>query len=79
MLQGLRRRAAEIVRRQVMASKTLDRCFEEALGFNVQVEKTILKESSQLCAYCGLAYTADASEEYAHVATFDESCTYDNR
>ena len=74
MLQGLRRRAAEIVRRQVTASKTFDRCFEETLGFKVQVKKTILKEASQSCAYCGLAYAADSSEEYAHVATFDESC-----
>jgi hypothetical protein len=74
VLQGLRRRAAEIVRRQVTASKTFDRCFEETLGFNVQVEKPIFKETSEFCAYCGLADTADASEEYAHVATFDESC-----
>jgi hypothetical protein len=27
-----------------------------------------------LCANSGLANTTDASEEYAHFATFDEDC-----
>jgi hypothetical protein len=58
----------------VTASKTLDRGFEETLDFNIQVEKPIVKEASQLCAYRGLADTADASEKYAPVATSDESC-----
>jgi hypothetical protein len=39
LLQGLRRRAAEIARRQVTALKTFDRCFEETLDFDVQVKK----------------------------------------
>jgi hypothetical protein len=70
ILQGLRCHEAEIVRRQVTVSKTLDRRSEETLGFSIQVEKAIFKETSQLRAYSGLADTADASEEYAHVATF---------
>lgn len=79
MFQDLRRREMEIVRRQVTVSKTLDRRSEETLGFNIQVEKPVFKEASQLCAYSGLAYTADASEEYAHVATFDENCASPGR
>jgi len=74
VLQDLRRRDAEIVRRQVTVSKTLDRCSEETLGFNIQIEKPTFKEPSQLCANSGLADTTDTSEEYAHVATFDEDC-----
>jgi len=79
VLQDSRRRAAKTVRRQVTASKTFDRCFEEALGLEVKVEKTILKQASQSRAYRGLAYTADSSEEYAHVATFGESCATPGR
>jgi hypothetical protein len=63
----------EIVRRQVSVSKTLDRRFKETLGFNIQVEKPIFKEAGQSHAYSGLADTADAGEEYAHVAAFDKS------
>jgi hypothetical protein len=44
------------------------------LGFNIQVEEPNLKQASQLRAYSCLADAADASEKYAHVATFDESC-----
>src|SRR5258707_11478379 len=47
ILQGLRRHEAEIVRRQVTVSKTLDRRSEETLDFNIQVEKPIFKEASQ--------------------------------
>jgi hypothetical protein len=67
VFQGLRRREAEIVRRQVTVSKTFDRHSEETLGFSIQVEKPIFKEASQLYPYSGLADTANASEEYAHV------------
>ena len=74
MLQGLRCHDPEIVRRKVTVSKTLDRRFEETLGFNIQVEKPIFKQASQLLAYSGLADAADASEKYSHVATFDEAC-----
>lgn len=74
MLQGSRCHEAEIVRCQVTVSKTLDRRSEETLDFNIQVEKPILKQASQLLAYSGLADAADASEKYTHVATFDESC-----
>ena len=59
------------MRRQVSVSKTLDRLSKETLGFNIQVEKPIFKEAGQSRAYSGLADTADASEEYAHVAAFD--------
>jgi hypothetical protein len=72
-LQGLRCHEAEVVRRQVMVSKTLNRRSEETLDFDIQVEKPILKESSHLRAYSGLADTANAGEDYAHVATFDEN------
>ncbi len=57
--------------RQVAVSKTLDRCSEETLYFNIQVEKSIIEEVSQFGAYSGLAYAADTSEEYAHVAILD--------
>jgi len=73
-LQGSRCHEAEIVRRQVTVSKTLDGRSEETLDFNIQVEKPIFKDASQLRAYSGFADTADASEEYSHLATFDESC-----
>jgi hypothetical protein len=74
MLQGSRCHEAEIVRCQVTVSKTLDRRSEETLGFNIQVEKPIFKQASQLRAYSGLADAADASEKYTHVATSHESC-----
>ena len=64
---------ARRMRRQVSVSKTLDRRSKETLGFNIQVEKPIFKEAGQSRAYSGLADTADASEEYAHVAAFDKS------
>jgi hypothetical protein len=60
------------LRRQVTVSKALNRRLEETLGFDIQVEKTTFKETSQLCPYGGLANTADASEEYAHAAMLDE-------
>jgi hypothetical protein len=69
----LRCRKAEIVRRQVTASKTLDRRSEETFDFNIQVEKPIFKEAGQSRTYGGLADTTDASKEYSHVATLDES------
>ena len=68
ILQGLRCRKAEIVRRQVTVSKTLDRHSEEALDFDIQVEKPIFKEAGQSRAYGGLADTTDASKKYSHVA-----------
>jgi hypothetical protein len=74
MLQGLRCHDPETVRRQVTVSKMPDRHFEEAFDFNIQVEKPIFKQASQLLAYSGLADAADASEKYSHVATFDETC-----
>ena len=73
VFQDLRRHTAEFMRCQVTASKALNRHSEETLCFNVQVEKPILKQGGQLRPQRGLADTADSSEEYAHVATFDES------
>jgi hypothetical protein len=58
----------------VTVSKAIDRRPEEALGFDIQVEKTTFKEAGQLCPYGGLANTANASEEYAHDAMLNESC-----
>jgi hypothetical protein len=72
VLQGLRRCDAEIMRRKVTASKLLDGRSEESLDFDVQVEKPTLEKASQLCAYGGLADTADASEEYTHDPVFGE-------
>ena len=41
---------------------------KETLGFNIQVEKPIFKQAGQSRSYGGLADTADASNEYVHVA-----------
>jgi hypothetical protein len=57
----------------VPVSKALDRCSKETLGFNIQVEKPICKQAGQSRSYDGLADTADASNEYAHLAAFDKS------
>jgi hypothetical protein len=64
IFQGLRGCEAETVRRQAPASKTLDRCSEEALYFTVEIEKPIIEEVSQFCAYCGLADAADSVVVY---------------
>jgi len=73
MFQGLRPREAEIVRRQMMVSKALNRHSEETLGLDIQIEESKLEKSRQPCAYRRLADTADAREEDAHVAPFNQS------
>ena len=73
ILQGLRCHEAEIVRRQVTVSKALNRYSKETLGLDNQIEESKFEKSCQPCAHSGLADAADASEEDAHVAPFDES------
>jgi len=73
MFQGLRPREAKTMRAQVTVSKALDRHSEETLGLDIQIEESNLEKSSQSRAYRRLADTADASEEDAHVAPFNES------
>jgi len=70
VLQDLRRCEAEIIQRKVTALKSLDRRSEEALDFDIQIEKTIIEQASQSCAYGSLADTADAAEQYSHNPTF---------
>ena len=69
----------KLISRQVAVSKTLDRCSEETLYFNIQVEKSIIEEVRQFGAYSGLADAADTSEEYAHVAILDGSYAFSDR
>jgi hypothetical protein len=76
MFQGLRLRAAEIVRREMMVLKALNRHSEETLGLNIQIEKTKFEKPRELCAYRGFADAADASEKYAHVAPPSEKLSY---
>ena len=61
------------MRSQVTVSKALNRYSEEMLGLNIQIEEPKSEKSRQLCAYRGLADAADAGEEDAHVAPFDQS------
>jgi len=70
VLQDLRRCEAEIIQRKVTALKSLDRRSEEALDFDIQIEKTIIEQANQSCAYGSLADTADAAEQYSHNPTF---------
>jgi hypothetical protein len=79
MFQGLRPRKAEIVRRQMMVSKALNRHSEEALGLDIQIEKPKFEKPRELCAYRGFADAADAGEKYAHVAPTSESCPIPGR
>jgi hypothetical protein len=74
MFQGLRRREAEILRRQMMVSKALNRHSEETLGLDIQIEKPKFEKPRELCAYRGFADAADASDKYAHVSSTGESC-----
>jgi hypothetical protein len=61
------------MRGQVAVSKALNRHSEESLGLDIQIEEPKFEKSRQPRAYRGLADAADASEEDAHVAPFDES------
>ena len=61
------------MRAQVSVSKALNRHSEETLGLDIQIEESKLEKSGQPRAYRRLADTADASEEDAHVAPFNES------
>jgi len=73
MFQGLRPREVKAMRAQVTVSKALDRHSEETLGLDIQIEVSKLEKSRQPCAYRRLADTADAREEDAHVAPFNQS------
>src|ERR1700730_11768811 len=72
MLEGLRPCEAKTMRGQVAVSKALNRHSEETLDLDIQIEERKSEESRHPCAYGGLADAADASEEDAHVAPFDE-------
>ena len=81
MRQGSRRCDAETVRRRTAVSKTLDRCSEETLDFDIQIEKPTIQQVGKSRAYGSLANAADTSEKYPHVAPPDEirafaSCDY---
>jgi hypothetical protein len=73
MFQGLRPREVKTMRAQVSVSKARNRHSEETLGLDIRIEEAKFEKSGQPRAYRRLADAADASEEDAHVAPFNES------
>ena len=61
------------MRGQVAVSKALNRHSEESLGLDIQIEEPKFESPANRAPIADLADAADASEEDAHIAPFDES------